>query len=44
MTIIKAPATVVQCIWCDHTETGAGYAPHDAIIAHHAAALTVPHA
>ena len=39
MTIIKAPATVVQCIWCDHTETGAGYAPHDAIIAHHAAAM-----
>ena len=24
MTIIKAPATVVQCIWCDHTETGDG--------------------
>ena len=24
----------VRCIWCSHTETGEGYAPHDAIIAH----------
>ena len=30
------PAAAVACLWCDHTETGDGYAPHEAIEAHQA--------
>ena len=26
----------VTCLWCSHTETGDGHAPHDAIEAHQA--------
>lgn len=26
--------TTVFCIWCDHTETGEGFGPHDKILAH----------
>lgn len=30
--------TTASCIWCDHTETGEGYEPYDAIRAHQIAA------
>lgn len=34
--VTTIPATVVQCVWCDHTEAGDGFAPHDAILTHQA--------
>ena len=30
------PAAAVACLWCDHTETGDGCTPHEAIEAHQA--------
>lgn len=34
MTEPAPKVATVTCIWCAHTETGEGYAPHDAILAH----------